>query len=73
MVWPAHSMQAGYVECQIIKQDASVSICNEKCNAVGTGHLYSSPGQISPCRVTIWGAKLGSDAGFLNMEWEHKE
>ena len=41
MEWPAHSMLARYVESQIINQDASGSICNENCNAGGTGHLCS--------------------------------
>lgn len=34
---------------------------------------HSPPCQISPCRLTILGAKLESDACFLSMESEHQE
>lgn len=74
MDWPAHSMLARYVESQIVNQDASGSICNEKCSAGGTGHLCSLTRQTSPIpwRVTMRGAKLESDACFPSVDPEQE-
>lgn len=73
MSWPANPMQASYMESQIINQDASGSICNEKCNAEGTGHVCSLACQTSPWRVITWGAKLESDVCILSMDPEQEE
>lgn len=45
----------------------------KKRSAEGTGDFHSLPCQMSPCRVTIWEAKLESHACFLSVESEHEK
>lgn len=45
----------------------------KKYNAEGTGGFRSLLCPVSPGRVTMWRAKLESEACFLSMELEYEE